>query len=171
MNPTALPCCAGPRPCAGFTLLESVLTLLLVGLLSAIAVGLFADREVFSARAVADGLVGNLLLAQQQALARGVRGPVTVELAQLADGLRVRVGQGVNPVDHLLPDTGLAVGWRDTATGSCAGGQQGLPLQIAFLADGSLLTPSGSGRSLLLCIASLAVCVTAEGHAHAGACT
>jgi type II secretory pathway pseudopilin PulG len=171
MSPHNCHCFCKPRHCAGFTLLEAVLTLLLIGMLSAAASGLYADKDVFSGRVLADRLASQLLAAQQLALARGLQGEVTVALTLTGPALLMRVSQGALQTDSSVPADGLAVGWTQSATGNCGTVLQNLPLVLRYQPDGTLLTPAGGGRSVLVCVDSrYPVCVTAEGHAHAGTC-
>lgn len=71
----------------GFTLVELVITLVLVGILSALGVGLLVSPSSYSAGAARDQFVSSALLAQKRALANSGSGESTV--------LRVRqIGAG-----------------------------------------------------------------------------
>ncbi|WP_235937591.1 type II secretion system protein [Marinobacter caseinilyticus] len=70
---------------SGFTLVELVMVLILVGILSALGVGLFAGRSAFSPLLVQQQFSSAALLAQQAALAGNPANSVT--LRQTADRL------------------------------------------------------------------------------------
>lgn len=55
---------------AGFTLVELVIVMLLMGVLTALGMSRFADREPFAAQAVSDQLVSGLRVAQAMAVAQ-----------------------------------------------------------------------------------------------------
>jgi MSHA pilin protein MshC len=55
---------------AGFTLVELVIVMLLMGVLAALGMSRFADREPFAAQAVADQLTSGLRVTQAMAVAQ-----------------------------------------------------------------------------------------------------
>ena len=71
---------------SGFTLVELVIVLVVVGILSVTAMGLFASRADFSASLVKDQFIASLLTAQQRALAHHSSSPVLFTVLQSADG-------------------------------------------------------------------------------------
>ena len=75
---------------SGFTLVELVMVIILVGVLSALGVGLFASRSAFSPLLVTQQLASATLLAQQAALAGNSSNTVTIE--QDSDALSFIVG-------------------------------------------------------------------------------
>ena len=69
------PCCPlerrrRPLDAAGFTLVELVIVMLLMGVLAALGMARFADREPFAAQGVGDQLVSGLRVAQAMAVAQ-----------------------------------------------------------------------------------------------------
>lgn len=64
---------ARTQPCtreAGFTLVELVIVMLLMGVLTALGMSRFADREPFAAQAVGDQLMSGLRVTQAMAVAQ-----------------------------------------------------------------------------------------------------
>lgn len=78
----------------GFTLVELVMTLVIIGILSAATIGLFAGRSDFAPFLAKDVLISSSLLAQQRALANQQAVPVTLTVSQSSDGWRFDVMHG-----------------------------------------------------------------------------
>ena len=68
------------KPKAGYTLVELVITLVLIGILSALGIGLLASPSSYSAGAARDQFVATAQLAQQWALANTGETDATAEL-------------------------------------------------------------------------------------------
>ena len=76
----------------GFTLVELVMVIILIGVLSALGIGLFASRSAFSPLLATQQLASATLLAQQAALAGNEAGSLSV--TQGADDFVFTVGPG-----------------------------------------------------------------------------
>lgn len=142
---------------SGFTLVELVMVLVIIGVLSALGIGLFASRSAFSPLLATQQLASATLLAQQAALAGNPANTLTV--SQDASKFRFAVGAATpSPRVFEMP--------RDGTTLSVAGG---LPLALTFnsrgvLSSGANLTLTFSGDSTYL------TCVSSLGAVYAGAC-
>lgn len=142
---------------AGFTLIELVMVILLVAVLSALGVGLFASRSAFSPLLAAQQLSSATLLAQQAALAGNSANSLTIE--QTSDIFRFTVGPATtNPRVFELSRAGTSL--------SVAGG---LPLTLTFNANG--VPTSGANLSLTFSGEStFQTCLSSRGAVYAGAC-
>lgn len=110
---------------SGFTLVELVMVIILIGVLSALGVGLFAGRSAFSPLLATQQLASAALLAQQAALAGNVADTLTIE--EGGSNFRFIVGAGTSASRTFeLPREGTSL----TAPG-------GLPLTITFSSDGA----------------------------------
>lgn len=121
------------RSSAGFTLVELVMTIVLIGILSAVGVGLFASRSAFSPLLVTQQLASATLLAQQAALAGNVSSTVTIE--QTSDTLTFRAAGA----EFSLPRSGATLAYRAAGnpfTDVPAGG-----LDIGFSPMGRVAAP------------------------------
>ncbi|PPK51812.1 pilus assembly FimT family protein [Marinobacter persicus] len=67
------------RDCYGFTLIELITVIILIGVLSALGIGLFARSSAFSPMLVTQQLASATLLAQQAALAGQPNASVRIE--------------------------------------------------------------------------------------------
>ena len=141
----------------GFTLVELVMVIILIGVLSAVGVGLFASRSAFSPLLATQQLASATLLAQQAALAGNPANTLTIE--QNADKFRFIVGGGSgNPRTFELS--------REGASLSVAGG---LPLTLVFAAKGAPTT----GVSLQFTFSGdsrFRTCLSSLGAVYAGSC-
>lgn len=79
---------------SGFTLVELVMVLVLLGVLSAIGSSLFSRPDSFSALSARDQLQAMVLLAQQRALANVSASPVILTVEQTSDEWLFNLSQG-----------------------------------------------------------------------------
>ena len=61
---------SGPRPARGFTLVEMVTTIIILGILAAMAAPRFFDRDTFESRGFYDQVISTLRYAQKAAIAQ-----------------------------------------------------------------------------------------------------
>ncbi|WP_203301747.1 prepilin-type N-terminal cleavage/methylation domain-containing protein [Marinobacter sediminum] len=141
----------------GFTLVELVMVLVLIGVLSTLGVGLLASRSAFSPFLANQQLASATLLAQQAALAGNPASALAIE--QTPDIFRFTVGPATtNPRVFELSRAGTSL--------SVAGG---LPLTLTFNANG--VPTSGANLSLTFSGEStFQTCLSSRGAVYAGAC-
>ncbi|MEQ6886075.1 type II secretion system protein [Salicola sp. Rm-C-2C1-2] len=130
----------------GFTLVELVITLVLIGILSSLGIGLFANRSGFSPLLANQQLASAVRLAQQGALAGNPADDVAV--AQVGDEFEFTVGGGTSAERVFsLPRESASLSTTPTITFQ----PDGTPASGA----NTELTFSGSGTSYTTCISSL----------------
>lgn len=142
---------------SGFTLVELVMVIILIGVLSALGVGLFASRSAFSPLLATQQLAAATLLAQQAALAGNAGGSLRVE--QGADSFRFVVGAGTAAVRV----------FELSREGTSLSASGGLPLVINFAPDGAPASSTDtqfvfSGQS------DFSTCLSSLGAVYRGAC-
>ena len=79
-----------PTSVAGFTLIELIAVMVIIGILSVVAGPRFFDQEIFAQRGFADEAKSALRYAQKLAIASGCN----VDFALTSDGYRVRRWRG-----------------------------------------------------------------------------
>ncbi|MBJ7278211.1 type II secretion system protein [Marinobacter salarius] len=137
---------------SGFTIVELVMVIILIGVISALGVGLFASRSVFSPLLATQQLASATLLAQQAALAGNAANSLTIE--QTAEEFQFTVGARA----FALP--------RAETSLSVAGG---LPLTVTFGADGS----PGAGTNIEFTFtgdSTFESCLSSLGAVYRGSC-
>ena len=113
---------------AGFTLVEFVVTLLILGILAAIAAPRFQDASAFTQRGFADQVIAALRYAQKIAIAK--RREVCVDFLPASGSLPDRIALTLNPT---------------TTSGAPCSAQVNLPGEAAAYVVGA---PSGIGLLL-----------------------
>lgn len=78
MRPACSPC-TGPPPQAGFTLVELVMTLLVIAIIATVALPRMTDTSLWTLRAYSDSVVSQLQSARRMALAQ--RRPIVATVA------------------------------------------------------------------------------------------
>jgi len=142
----------------GFTIIELVMVIILIGVLSALGVGLFASRSAFSPLLATQQLASATLLAQQAALAGNSANTLTIE--RNASDFRFIVGAGTsNARTFELPHEGANL----TVAGNS------LPLTLVFGSTGAPAT----GANLQLTFSgesTFQTCLSSRGVVYAGSC-
>ncbi|XOZ33302.1 GspH/FimT family pseudopilin [Halomonadaceae bacterium KBTZ08] len=146
MGTVAIDRMAGCRRKSGFTLIELITVLILIGILSVLGIGVFANQSTFSPLLANQQLTSAVRLAQQGALAGNPADDVTIE--QVGDQFQFTVGGGTS-AERVFTLPRESASLSDTPT-------------ITFQSDGAPasganteLTFSGSSTSYTTCISSL----------------
>ncbi|MFL1484810.1 Tfp pilus assembly protein FimT/FimU [Marinobacter sp. LN3S78] len=151
----------------GFTLVELVMVIILIGVLSALGIGLFARSSSFSPLLATQQLESATLLAQQAALAGNPNPKLAISVS--GDSLDLSAAGSESSIEHygaevnyrLISDDGSASSW-----GSADG------LEIPFDQLGNLSGPI-AGQSVELQISgesNFLVCLNALGALYRGKC-
>jgi len=138
---------------SGFSLVELIMVLVLIGVLSAIGVGLFANRSAFSPLLAAQQLNSAALLARQAAMAGNENDTVTI-----SDG-----------GGSFTFSVGSIGSWSIPKEGTELTVSGGLPLAVKFNKDGSPV----SGNNLELSFVGDSrydICVSSLGAVYSGGC-
>lgn len=148
---------------SGFSLVELIMTLVLIGILSALGIGLFASNSGFSAYLARDALISSALLAQKKAMANQFdTDVVTLTIRQTPGEWIFNVAQGVS--------------WSQTQSAERSGAA--LRVEGGLLANAGTHTVSYSadgstGQNLNLQFEgerTHPLCIASTGFAYAGVC-
>lgn len=158
-----------PKGSLGFTLIELVMVILILGILSVGAMGLFATREDFASALVKDQLLANLRLAQQLVLARQAEGDLTLEIRPEGDSWQLRFLQnGAAAVAARTIDReGTDIYSSITEFGAPCASLTPAPVTLTFDRRGD------TSQNRRICVTgeiTYEICVSAAGHAYEGAC-
>lgn len=162
----------------GFTLIEIVAVIVIIGTLAAVTLARFAAQDPYDAVILRDQIVAMARAAQQRSLGHAdVRLVLQPENGILQ--LRIEDAAGVL-LNTGVPLRALALGGKVDAVESCAvsGGRaitDSAPFVLEYRLPGDLTRADGQSvlRQAQLCLgddATLSVCVAATGFAHAGDC-
>ncbi len=168
-----------PRNAAqGFTLIELVSVIIILGILSVSAVGLFADKEGFRAAAVKNQLISSLRLTQQLALSRqnlSTATPVSLAISQSGDNWQFNLwdsdpsGAGNTPYATAEAERGnvtLRFSTTDYAS-ACSSLAQSASYSVNFDGDGNLMGSS----PLRICVvgqSTFQICISGLGFPYEG---
>ncbi len=148
----------------GFTLIELVMVMVLIGLLSYGGISLFTARSEYSNFVAKDLLISQALLAQQIALgSSGTVNPVSLAVANTGDAWRFSVQKvgAINPApvtvesdDNTLLVDGVSLGSGSSRTFTWTNG--------ALLSDGNNHVIRFAGEN------AFSVCLSSQGYAYEG---
>jgi|TARA_R110000868_G_scaffold94448_4_gene260555 MSHA pilin protein MshC len=153
----------------GYSLIELILVLVLAGVLSAAAVGIFASRDSYDRRIIVDHWLGVFQQARQVSLSRSSDAAVGLVISQLGDQwlASLSADQGV-VLSQTLERGGLSLLIGRRLAAGCSD-LPSLPTTILFDGNGQLVPY----QPLQLCVLSsppIQLCVSASGYAYEGSC-
>ncbi|MCY0964205.1 pilus assembly FimT family protein [Parathalassolituus penaei] len=159
------------KPASGYTLIELVMVMIIVGVLGAIGAGRFADSESYDRRAIAEFWLGSLRQAQQVAMARAADSQLTLQIRVDSSQWRLLITGGTGQTQvQSWPSDGLSLYQGSSGASGCRGmSVVTSSLDIGLDGDGNL----ASGTNLALCIntdPSTNICLASSGYAYAGIC-
>lgn len=152
------------RNYAGFTLVELVMVVVLLGLLSYGGVSLFASRSGYSLFIAKDLLISQTLLAQQIALANSSTvNPASLTISNISDAWRFSVQKngGTNPSPASVDSDGNIIQIDGVTLG--AGASQ------TFTWTSSAILSDGNDHVIGFGVGSdFSVCLSSQGYAYEG---
>ncbi len=157
---------------AGFTLVELVLTLVLISILAASAMALFASKDAYTARTTADQILAQARLAQQVALGRSLNINTSFTVARSGDSLTLSVTQDTYSSIRNADAQAVTVSWKEAGTTACGGGSTA-DFTVQFDREGDALSPGGNPVNTLICVVgsqTIPVCISSLGYAYEGVC-
>jgi MSHA pilin protein MshC len=132
----------------GFTLIELVVIMLIIGVLAVFATGRFTDQDVFEGRGYHDELVAALRFARSYATASECNVQVAVGASSYAIHLASACVSGAYTVALARPDGGPFAATAPSGVSVTAGaGNHVFGPNGALLAGGGTLTVSGGGSN------------------------
>ena len=167
----------------GFTIIEAIVVIVLVGILGAVVVSRFTTPNTFNIQIAQDGIITTLRAAQQAALGRDnisfkiVPGGDNLDLIVEEGSATIRTltvaGDGVTLETGTTADTGMscASGYDDDIMPDFEIAFDGLGNAISLLNNSITEQPVDNG--VRICINdtdSLSICVSPAGFAHEGDC-
>ncbi len=177
------------RGLKGFTLVESVIVIVLIGIVGVVVIPRFLRPNAFSPVATQDGLIATIRAAQQAALGRSA---VTFEIDTDGDDWTFTAKAGIDtirtfaiPTNGVTLETGLAVMSGDTCASDPGDFNDAMTSDflLTFDGKGNLLSfTNGAPPELVsdvsfngvrICVnddVELSVCVSPAGYAYAGNC-
>ena len=157
---------------SGFTLVELVLTIVILAILSVLAIGLFASKDSYTARATADQILAQARLAQQVALGRSLNINTSFTVARSGDSLTLSVTQDTYSSIRNADAQSVTVSWKEAGTTACGGGSTA-DFTVQFDRNGDALSPGGNPVNTLVCVVgsqTIPICISSLGYAYEGVC-
>jgi MSHA pilin protein MshC len=154
----------------GFTLIELITVIILLGILSAFAVSRFPDSQGYSTTIIKNQLLASARLAQQTSLSRASSSTnVTLTVSEILGewNLVITGGSGIDFSSQV--DRGSEQVRFGTNLSAACSALAAAPLTITFDGDGKKI-PYQSLRICVDSVADLELCISPSGYAYEGTC-
>ncbi|MFT6114081.1 MAG: MSHA pilin protein MshC [Oleispira sp.] len=155
----------------GFTLIELITVIILLGILSAFAVSRFPSSQRYSTAIITNQLIASLRLAQQTALSRASVDSVNhtqLNVTGDSDHWSLVVSSGSLTYNAQVGRDDEEIRFGSNLTGSCSA-LSTAPLTVTFDGNGNRVP----AQNLRVCIDSftdIELCISSSGYAYEGNC-
>ena len=150
----------------GFTIIELVAVLLLVGILASLSIGKVTDSALFDARIATDVIIAELRAVQQVAMGRSL---VSIRIG--TDGVTTTISQlvsGATTSTRSFPTNEVAITAGSVGSGTTCGSISST-ITLNFDSAGEIEAVDDDGFPICLNGES-SLCISPAGFAHEGAC-
>ncbi len=155
----------------GFTLIELVTVIILLGVLSAFAISRFPSKQSYSTHIISNQIIASARLAQQTALARSsidVLDHTVLTISGTANFWNLVVSDR-NPIYSAQVDRGSEqVRFGTDLSASCSA-LAAAPLSITFNGEGNRI-PAQSLRVCIDSVTDVELCLSPSGYIYDGSC-
>jgi MSHA pilin protein MshC len=151
----------------GFTLIELITVIILLGILSAFAISRFPSAESFSTRIISNQVIASARLAQQTALSRSSMVNTTLAISENLGNWNLVISGAVNQAIEV--DRGSEQIRFGTNLVAACSTLAAAPLTITFDGDGNRVP----AQNLRICIdadSDVELCISPSGYAYEGTC-
>jgi MSHA pilin protein MshC len=155
----------------GFTLIELITVIILLGILSAFVVSRFPSSQPFSTTIISNQLIASLRLAQQTALSRSAVDSINhtqLKITGDSENWRLVVSSGSLTYDAQVGREDEEIYFGSDLTKSCSELTL-VPLTITFDGDGNRV-PYENLRVCIDSVTDIELCISSSGYAYEGSC-
>ncbi|MGK0248537.1 MAG: MSHA pilin protein MshC [Oleispira sp.] len=155
----------------GFTLIELITVIILLGILSVFAVSRFPSSQSYSTTIISNQLIASIRLAQQTALSRASVDSVNHTQLHVTGGndyWRLVVSSGSITYDAQVGRDDEEIRFGSDLTVNCSA-LSPVPLTVTFDGDGNRV-PSQNLRVCIDSATDVELCISASGYAYEGNC-
>lgn len=154
----------------GFTLIELIMVIILLGVLSVFAVSRFPSKQPFSTVIINNQLLASARLAQQTSLSRASSAAnITLTVSENSGEWNLAIASGGNTLFLTQVEQGSeSIRFGTSLTGSCSS-LATAPFTVTFDGDGNRIP----FQNLRVCVDSdtdLELCISPSGYAYEGTC-
>jgi MSHA pilin protein MshC len=158
------------RKQSGFTLIELITVIILLGILSAFAISRFPSSQSYSSTIIKNQIIASARLAQQTSLSRASAGSdVVLTLSEIAGNwnLVISGGNGISYAAQVERGSEQVRYSADLASACSA--LTAAPLVLTFDGDGNRI-PAQNLRVCIDAVTDIELCISPSGYAYEGIC-